>query len=99
MLIGDSTQPQWDDAPDWQRTSAINGVKFHIQHPDAKPSCAHESWLAEKVATGWVYGSVKDANKKQHPCCVPYDQLPVEQKVKDALFIGVVNAIRAIISQ
>ena len=53
---------------------------------------SHESWLAERGATGWVYGAVKDVNKKTHPCFVPYAELPPEQKSKDAIFVGVTNA-------
>jgi len=29
---GDNSQPSWDNAPDWQRESAINGVTFHAGH-------------------------------------------------------------------
>ena len=40
---------------------------------------------------------VKDADKKEHPCLVPYEQLPTEQKVKDAIFrvivIGLVDEL------
>lgn len=95
--IGDFTQPLWDDAPGWQRESAINGVKFHLDHPDAGPAASHESWLAEKEADGWKYGTTKDPEKKEHPCFVPYDELPAEQKVKDSLFIGVVRAMKVLL--
>jgi len=91
-------QPSWEDAPEWQRTSAINGVQFHLANPDAKPSHSHESWLAEKAAAGWKFGHVKDAEKKEHPCFVPYEELPAAQQAKDALFIGVVNALRGLIA-
>lgn len=90
--LGDTSQVAWEDAPDWQKTSAINGVRFHIENPDAGPSASHENWYKEKEATGWVYGPVKDVEKKEHPCMVPYDQLPPEQRTKDALFIAVVRA-------
>lgn len=94
QTIGDDSQPTWEDAPDWQKTSAINGVNFHLTNPGSKPSHSHEEWLKEKKATGWKYGPVKDPEKKEHPCFVPYDQLPPEQKAKDALFVAVVNALR-----
>lgn len=96
QAIGDNSQPPWEEAPDWQRTSAINGVEFHLNNPGSKPSHSHEEWLKEKEATGWKYGPVKDSAKKEHPCFVPYDALPEEQKAKDALFVGVVNALRAL---
>lgn len=93
--LGDNSQPSWAEAPEWQRTSAVNGVRFHLDNPNAKPSHSHESWLAEKEAGGWKYGPVKDPEKKEHPCFVPYEELPEEQKAKDALFIGVVHALRS----
>ena len=64
-------------------------------NPGSEPSHSHEEWLKEKAATGWKYGPVKDLAKKEHPCFVPYDELPPEQKAKNALFVGVVNALRA----
>lgn len=92
--LGDNSQPAWADAPEWQRTSAIKGVEFHLANPGSPPSRSHEEWLKEKEATGWKYGPVKDPEKKEHPCFVPYDQLPPEQRIKDSLFIAVVDALR-----
>jgi hypothetical protein len=91
--IGDHSQPAWEAAPDWQQKSAITGVEFTLANPDAKPSASHESWLAEKMRDGWKYGPVKDPVKKQHPCFVPYGELPPEQKSKDYLFQAVVRAL------
>ena len=92
QAIGDNSQPAWKDAPEWQRSSAINGVKFHLANPGASPSASHESWLAQKTAEGWKYGPVKDADKKEHPCFVLYSDLPNEQKAKDYLFKQTVHS-------
>ena len=94
QALGDNSQPTWEEAPAWQKDSAVAGVKMHLANPDAKPSDSHESWLKEKEAAGWKYGPVKDPEKKEHPCFVPYDQLPKEQQVKDYLFKGIVDALR-----
>jgi hypothetical protein len=91
--LGDLSQPAWETAPDWQKSSAINGVAFHRANPDAGPDHSHNEWLNEKAATGWKFGPVKDPEKKEHPCFVPYDELPVEQKAKDFLFRAVVHAL------
>lgn len=93
QALGDDSQPAWEDAPEWQRSSAINGVQFHLANPDAGPSHSHDEWLKEKAATGWKYGPVKDPEKKEHPCFVPYDQLPAEQKAKDYIFRAIVHAM------
>jgi hypothetical protein len=91
--VGDTSQLPWNEAPDWQKESAVKGVKFALENPNAAPSDSHESWLAEKRATGWKYGPVKDAEKKEHPCFVPYEELPVDQRRKDRLFLAVVRAL------
>lgn len=84
--LGDNSQPSWDDAPKWQRDSAINGVRAILANPQSTPEHSHENWLAHKKEAGWKYGPVKDPDKKEHPCCVPYAQLPSQQKQKDVLF-------------
>jgi hypothetical protein len=91
--IGDYSQPKWEDAPAWQRESAINGVKFHHAYPNSKPSDSHENWMEEKLAAGWKYGPVKSPEKKEHPCLVPYAELPVAQRTKDYLFLAVVREL------
>lgn len=92
--LGDDTQPSWDDAPDWQRNSAIAGVEMHLANPDATPEQSHESWYAQKQAEGWKYGDVKDVENKLHPCFLPYDELPQEQKAKDYLFRETVHLMK-----
>jgi RyR domain len=89
---GDTSQPSWDEAPDWQKSSARNGVVGVLRNGNG-PKESHETWLAEKAATGWKYGPVKDPAKKEHPCFVPYDQLPDEQKAKDDLFVTTVKSM------
>ena len=91
---GDESQPDWGDAPDWQIQSAIAGVVFRLGNPDAGPDAMHNNWSAEKVSQGWVYGEVKDAEKKTHPCLVPFDQLPLFHQKKDKLFSAIVDALK-----
>lgn len=90
---GDFSQKSWQDAEDWQKDSAIAGVKFAINNPDAGDSAQHDNWMREKLAAGWVYGPVKDANANPptHPCLVPFEQLPPAQQFKDKLFRAIVN--------
>ena len=92
--IDDNSFTSWQDAPEWQKSSVINGVKFHLQNPEASPSASHESWLKQKKEEGWIYGPVKNAEKKEHPCFIPYDLLPTEQKSKDYLFKQVVHSLK-----
>lgn len=94
--LGDDTQDGWDDSPEWQKESALAGVDMHLANPDATPEQSHESWLEKKAAEGWKYGETKDVEAKEHPCFLPYAELPAEQKAKDYLFRAVVHALKDI---
>jgi hypothetical protein len=96
--IGDESQVAWADAPDWQRESSIKGVGFTLANPNGPPSANHDSWLNEKINSGWKYGEIKDPEKKEHPCCVPYDELPPEQQAKDYLFKSIVVGLAPFIA-
>ena len=43
----------------------------------------HEVWAQNRIREGWTYGPVRDDQKRQTPCLVPYDQLPEEEKAYD----------------
>ena len=94
IAIGDDSQLSWDDAPKWQKDSSINGVEFRIAYPDLCPEDMHNNWWRQKIDEGWVFGPVKDADKKEHPCMVPYSRLNVQQRVKDHLFSQVVDSLK-----
>ena len=93
QALGDTSQPAWEDAPEWQRASARLGVELHMSG-DHGPEASHESWMKQKLEEGWKYGPVKDPERKEHHCIVPFDQLPREQQAKDFLFRAVVHALK-----
>lgn len=91
--LGDYSQPTWEDAPEWQKRSAILGVLLHKNQPSAGPEASHNSWMSEKLESGWAYGPTKDPEAKTHPCIVPFNELPREQQAKDFIFRAVVHAV------
>lgn len=92
IATGDpAVSPRWDDAPEWQRESAVEGIEKALA--GATPEELHESWCEFKRASGWVHGPVKDEVAKAHPCLVSYAELPAEQRKKDAVFSAIVNAL------
>ncbi len=91
--LGDNSQPTLEDAPEWQREAVMNGVRNILYGTVVTPEESHRSWVAKMADNGWVYGPVKDTERKQHPCMRPYTELPLEQRVKDHLFLAVVQAL------
>lgn len=90
----DNSQKHWNEAEEWQRESAIKGVEFRLNNPDAGEDTQHNAWMKDKTDAGWVYGETKDAEAKTHPCIVPFDQLPEFQQKKDKLFCAIVDALK-----
>lgn len=91
LALGDTSQMAWDEAPEWQRSSVLNGVRGALN--GNTPEQSHEGWLSEKRASGWTYGPTKDPAAKTHPCMVPYGDLTREQQMKDHLFLATVLAM------
>lgn len=82
--------PHFMDAPEWQVQSAYEGVTAAVE--GATPEQLHESWMRAKIRDGWSYGPVKDAEQRKHPCIVEYARLPLNQRIKDAVFHAIVGA-------
>jgi len=95
LALGDQSQLPWEQVPAWMKESVMKGVLGILS--GNTPEQSHESWFKDREARGWKYGPVKDEEKKEHPCFVPYQDLPVAQRVKDELFQqAVLNMARAI---
>lgn len=93
-LNGDFSQKDWNDAPMPLRESAVTGVNFRLDNPEATPEAQHGAWMSHKFEEGWIWGPVKDQTKKTHPCLVPYDELPERDRIKDALFCAIVDILK-----
>ena len=85
--------PPWDEAPDYQVGQATAGVAAVLRDPDLTAEQSHELWALRMRADGWVWGEVKDQDRKTHPTLLPFADLPVEQQLKDRLFIAIVRAL------
>ena len=43
----------------------------------------HDVWAKGRMEEGWVYGEVKDSEKKTTPLLIPYGDLPENEKMYD----------------
>lgn len=43
----------------------------------------HDVWAQNRMEQGWTYGEERSDALKQHPCLIPYEELPEEEKVYD----------------
>lgn len=68
----------------------VQGEEYKQRDQD---TCAEPSEKRADAPMGTRDDPNKDPEKKVHPCMVPYDQLPKEQQVKDAIFVGIVHAM------
>ena len=43
----------------------------------------HEVWAQSRMEQGWTYGEKRSDALKQHPCLIPYEELPEVEKAYD----------------
>jgi hypothetical protein len=96
LARGDLSVGVWESLPDWLQEGIVAGVRAAHQDSELTAEGIHGAWVADKVAKGWIYGPVKAPDLKQHPCLLSFDKLSPEDQSKDALFLGIVNALRAV---
>lgn len=44
---------------------------------------AHDIWAQKRIEDGWQFGAVRNDARKEHPCLVPYNELPESEKDYD----------------
>lgn len=67
-------------------TDLISGKKKFSNFAEA-----HDSWVKKYIEMGWKYGGKYNPQKKIHPDLVPYDELNPKEKIKDEVFIKLVE--------
>lgn len=43
----------------------------------------HEVWAEARIRQGWTYGPERNDTLMTHPCLVPYEELPEEEREYD----------------
>ncbi len=50
---------------------------------EAMAKNVHEVWAQTRMDQGWTYGKERNDVLKQHPCLIPYEELPEEEREYD----------------
>ena len=64
-------------------TSGIQLPEELIELTEAISKNVHEVWSKNRMDEGWTYGPVRNDEKKETPCLVPYEELPEIEKAYD----------------
>ena len=72
-----------DYIPEPMDLSLVDLPESLIQLSERIAENVHEVWAKARIDEGWTYGEKRDDIHKKHPCLVPYDELPEEEKVYD----------------
>ena len=77
IAFGDTSQPAWNDAPEWQKESAKKGVKFHLDNPNAGPEAKTHPCMVpfhelpqEQQAKDHIFRAIVHAHAEPAPCSI-----------------------------
>lgn len=50
---------------------------------EAMAKNVHEVWAETRIEQGWTFGPERNDSLKHHPCLIPYEELPEEEREYD----------------
>jgi hypothetical protein len=77
-------------------TSGITIPAFLADLLEALAENAHDVWAEQRLSAGWRFGEARSEAEKTHPCLVPYEDLPDEEKVLDRRMVE--ETVRSILA-
>lgn len=91
-IFEQKVSPSWDNEREDIKLSVLDGVRNVVEN-DLVPQESHERWVQFKLHEGWEWGPEKDVKTRTHPNLVAYEELPDEEKLKDKVFVAIVDAL------
>ena len=89
---GDFSHLDWEDLSEDAKDTYVQAVRWQWKM-GLSPEEQHDFWVKSKLQDGWIWGKVKDVEKKIHPSLIPWSELPLDEKFKDHLFVNIVKAL------
>lgn len=72
-----------DYQPEPIDTSTVELSKDILELTELLAKNAHDLWALQRMSEGWSFGPRRDDHRKEHPCLVPYEELPETEKEYD----------------
>ncbi len=54
-----------------------------VELVEAMSKNVHEVWAETRIEQGWTFGPERNDSLKHHPCLIPYEELPEEEREYD----------------
>ena len=64
-------------------TSNINLPSDLLELTEKIAENVHEVWSQNRIKDGWTYGELRNDERKETPCLIPYNELPESEKEYD----------------
>ena len=69
----------------------------HLKLTELIAKNTHDIWAQQRISDGWQYGPQREDSLKQHPCLIPYEDLPDSEKEYDRLTgLGAIKVLLAL---
>ena len=72
-----------DYQPNPVDTSSVKLPNDLMELAERMAKNVHEVWAATRLSQGWTLGPERDDEKLTHPCLIPYEMLPEEERLYD----------------
>jgi serine phosphatase RsbU (regulator of sigma subunit) len=73
----------------------FESITLHLNQAEieAMAKIEHDRWSWDKRLNGWIFGNIKDNQKKTHPGLIPYEDLNESEKEKDRELVRLIPAL------
>lgn len=90
----DGTVPKsWEGISQDSRDMAVRAVESIMAGDPLTAEAGHELWMRLKIEAGWTCGPFCFENRT-HPCIMPFDDLPISEKLKDQTWAALTELFR-----